>query len=285
VFGWSPKAFLETRLPALATSGLAGVKFKHSAVAEERRLRAYSIYAHVLALLVLEASSETPQQTVPDDPLELRGEVLRRFGRISFESVLIYAWELGIPVLPLADPGAFHGACLREHGRNIIVLKQTNQSAARWLYDLLHELRHTLENPSQKEWGVVEEEPISPVTADWDEEVAANEYAEDVILAGRSEELERLCVAGAENTLERLKGAVVNVAENEGVEVDALANHMAWRLSEQGQDWWGAAANLQRQDFSPWSFARNVLLARIDLYRLGEFDRDLLLRALSDVEE
>ena len=71
----------------------------------------------------------------------MRQAVLSTYGAITFEHTLRYVWSLGIPVLPLRDPGAFHGACWRIDGRNIIVLKQRTLSLARWLADLLHEVR------------------------------------------------------------------------------------------------------------------------------------------------
>lgn len=282
VFGWKPAAFLGPRLPSLNPAIVATAKFKASTSAEEKQLSAYTVYAHILALLVLEATKHLEQKPVPTDPLELRQIILKRSVRVNFENALRLVWDLGIPVLPLNDPGAFHGACWRVGGRNVIVIKQLNQSAARWLYDLLHELRHTTEAQQDEEWALVETSPISPDRVESEEEEEANYYAEDVMFGGKSDKLEQLCINTAGRSMERLKQAVVDVAHREGVEVDALANHMAWRLSQQGQDWWGAASNLQRSDFSPWSYARDVLLSKIDLGQLNEFDRTLLLRALSN---
>ncbi|MCH7687317.1 MAG: hypothetical protein IH899_11655 [Planctomycetes bacterium] len=192
---------------------------------------------------------------------------------------------MGIPVLPLNDPGAFHGACWREGGRNIIILKQQTDSAARWLYDIIHELRHCAENPEIAEHLVIETNPISPDRQESDSEEEANEFAKDVILGGRSDELEQACVRLAGGSVEQLKWAVPKIAEKEGVEIDSLANHMAFRLSQQGINWWGAANNLQREKFSPWEHARRIFLQRIDLGALGEFDRGLLTRAVTDILE
>lgn len=115
-----------------------------------------------------------------------------------------------------------------------------------------------------------------------DEEAAANDFADDVMLAGRAEELAEKCVEAAEGKVEWLKRAVLEVAEKEDVEVDALANYMAYRLSLQQLDWWGAASNLQKTDPLPWVIARNILLEYVDLSYLNEFDRDLLMRAIDD---
>jgi hypothetical protein len=102
-----------------------------------------------------------------------------------------------------------------------------------------------------------------------------------VLLDGRAEELAEKCVAEARNSVERLKSVVRTVARREGVESDALANYMAYRLSFQGIDWWGAAANLQAgKPGEPWRIARDFLLERISLERLDPVDRNLLRRAL-----
>jgi len=65
------------------------------------------------------------------------------------------------------------------------------------------------------------------------------------MLDGRAEELAEQCVTAAKNRVELLKNAVPSVAQSGGVQVDALANYMAFRLSLQGINWWGAANNLQ----------------------------------------
>jgi hypothetical protein len=57
---------------------------------------------------------------------------------------------------------------------------------------------------------------------------------------------------------------------------------MAYRLDEQGDNWWGTANNLQPQQSNPFAEARDMLLARINLYHLNPIDRELLMRALTE---
>jgi hypothetical protein len=85
--------------------------------------------------------------------------------------------------------------------------------------------------------------------------------------------------------LQLLKSVLPDIAAREGVPTDSLANYMAFRLSLQGEDWWGTAMNLQRTDEDPWRVARDLLLERADLSRLAETDRELLAQALTDEEE
>jgi cytidylate kinase len=112
------------------------------------------------------------------------------------------------------------------------------------------------------------------------EEQEATKFAGDVVLEGRAEDLAEKCVEAAKGSVERLKSAVPQVAKRAGVSVEALANYMAFRLSLQGINWWGAATNLQEDGVSALCSPRDLLLTRVRLARLNPIDRDLLLRAL-----
>jgi hypothetical protein len=99
--------------------------------------------------------------------------------------------------------------------------------------------------PDLEEHPVVEESEMSEMRRKSPEELQASRFAGDVVLDGRAEELAEKCVEVARNSVERLKGAVPHVAKQAGVSVETLANYMAFRLSLQGINWWGAATNLQ----------------------------------------
>ncbi len=260
-------------------------RFKKGARTDERRATVYTVYAHYLALLVLEATSELPKRPIPTEAAEVRSAVLSTYGSLTLKNILHYLWSLGVPVLPLNDPGAFHGACWRVEGRNIIVLKQQTKSESRWLSDVLHELRHTGEAPNQNEFAVIEGDEIAQDQRQLREEQAASRFAGDVLLDGHAEELAQKCVQAAQGSVERLKAAVPMIADQENVSVDALANYMAFRLSLQGINWWGTANNLQVSSTAPWQTARDFLLERANFASLNEVDRNLLLQALSNTED
>ncbi len=105
-------------------------------------------------------------------------------------------------------------------------------------------------------------------------------FAGDVQLAGRAEELAEKCASAAAGSIERLKSVVPQVATREGVSTAALANYMAFRLSLQGENWWGAATHLQNGGTNPWQVARDRALAHLDLTNLDDIERGVLLRAL-----
>jgi transcriptional regulator with XRE-family HTH domain len=286
VFDWSTELILSNSQLPLRSDVLEEARFKIPARAERQFFAAYTVYAHYLALVLLQSTSHIKPQEIPTSPISIRAELAAE-GPITLETLLKYVWDrLGIPVLPLNDPGAFHGACWRIKGRSVIVLKQRTNSLARWIIDLLHELRHLSSRPAKDDVSVIEPEVLSKDAPSdvVDEETEATDFAGEVVLGDNVEELAQKCVDASKGRLEWLKTAVPRVAKAERVPVDLLANYMAYRLSLQGENWWGAAQNLQEQKGHPWQIARDFVLARADFGQLNPIDRDLLLQALSSNE-
>lgn len=269
----------------LNTSALGAARFKLPARVDEQKMSAYTVYAHYLALLVLDTTRALEPKPVPTNPHQVHEAIVSRYGSITFEHILRYIWSLGIPVLPLSAVGSFHGACWRVKGRNVIVIKQQTRFSARWLNDGLHELGHAGQKPEEQERTIVETEDIIRNRRNSDEEEEAQLFAEDVIFDGRADEIAEICVERARGAIERLSSVVPQVAAEEHVPADALANHIAYRLSEQGQNWWGAATNLQDKRINPWQIARDVFLEYADLSVINEADRTLLLQALTEIVE
>jgi len=279
VFGWNSMELFGDGALTFRPRAFSTARYKVPKNADERVLAAYTVYAHYIAMTVLGVVDSPMESSIPNDSHSLRVGIQARYGTLSLETALHYSWDAGIPVIPLRDEGRFHGACWRSGGKSVIVLKQRTRSQARWLFDLIHELRHTRQDLDETDFMVVEQAP-NLMDPDDHNEIEANQYAGDVVLEGRAEELVKECVKDASNRVEFLKRAVVRVATRENVSVGQLANYLAFRLTLQGQNWWGTAANLQALDTDPWAIARDVLLARLDLSRLGRFDRDLLVRSL-----
>jgi Zn-dependent peptidase ImmA (M78 family) len=200
---------------------------------------------------------------------------------LNFESLVRYVWDLGIAVIPLQDSGAFHGACWRIAGRDVIVLKQVTSNQARWLFDLAHELAHVILHLPDEGTGIIEPEGITPFQ-DTEEEWDASDFANELLLEGRAEELIEMTVKVARGKVEYLKSAVKRVAGSENVPVDILANYLAYRLDKtNGIDWWGTANNLQAAEASPLSVARHAFFEHVNLDWLSPIDQDLVRRALS----
>lgn len=282
IFNWTPAAIFGPGQLQLDTGVVGSTRYKTARRADEEKTSAYTVYAHYLALLVLDATAALPRRPISTDPRAFRDAVIATHGSLTFEHALRYVWSLGIPVLPLADAGAFHGACWRVDGRNVIVLKQSVRSPARWLFDLLHEVKHAADHPELLSHAVIEGNELAKERVDSEEERAANQFADDTVLDGRAEALAQRCVEAAAGAVERLKRVVPQVAQEEGVRADALANYLAYRLSLQGISWWATANALQSTRPDPWAVARDVLLEHLNLSALNEADRTLLLQALAE---
>lgn len=279
IFGWAPAALFGDAPLSVSGAAVAGARFKLPAMSATRATEAYTAYAFYVAALLLRATPTVARTAIPTDASAFREAVLAR-GEFSLATTLDFVWALGIPVLPLSDTGAFHGATWRIGGRNVIVLKQSTRSESRWLHDLLHEVRHAAEEPDAEELAFIDYDALAKNNGSTPAETTASLFAGNVQLAGRAEELAAECVTATRGSIERLKNVVPQVAERAGVSTAALANYMAFRLSQQGSNWWGAATNLQGGDSDPWQIARDRAIAHLDLKHLDDTERGVLLRAL-----
>jgi transcriptional regulator with XRE-family HTH domain len=280
VFGWTRDNVFGAQALQAPRFAAAEARFKMPAGRNQAASSIFAAYANYLAVIALKGARTLPKGEIPTDATAMRRCVVESRGAINLRSTLHLAWDLGVVVLPLGDRGTFHGACWRYEGRNAIVLKQTSRHEARWLFDLLHELFHAGQRPESETLEVIESDETSIERRTSDEEVAASQFAGDVVLDGKAETLAQACVRAAKNSVERLKSVVPVVAAQHEVGVGALANYLAFRLSWQGVNWWGAADNLQADDGDPWTIARDVFIERFPYNVDNELDRQLLDRAL-----
>lgn len=280
VFGWTPQNLFGAQPLAAPRFAAAEARFKMPAGRNRTVTSLYAAYANFLAVVVLKGARSLARAPIPTDHAQLRSAVMAEHGALTLKSMLHYLWDRGVPVLPLRDRGTFHGACWRYEGRNVIVLKQNSKHEARWLFDAIHEGFHAGQRPDALTLEVIEADETSPERRNSDEEIAASQFAGDVTLDGRAEELAQAAVKAAQNSIERLKRVVPDVADKADVSVGALANYLAFRLSWQNINWWGAAANLQTDDSDPWKTARDVFFERFPFEIDNDLDRQLLERAL-----
>ncbi|MDQ3659527.1 MAG: helix-turn-helix domain-containing protein [Actinomycetota bacterium] len=287
VFNLDPTTLFGEQEIRLNLDAVGAARFRASQSVNGRRLGAYAAYAHHLAGLVLRAAPGLEPRPIPTDPIEFRAQVTADGKPFDYESVLQYAWSRGIVVLPLSDPGAFHGAYWRIDGRHVVILKQKAKFSSRWLLDLLHEVRHAAHDPERRELAVIEEGELLVGRNRSPEEREAVRFAVAVALNEREDELAALCSKKANHSVDRLASAVQSVAERDGVDVGVLADYLAYRMAfeEPPVNWWGAATNLQPRTIDPWRVARDTLLERVDLSRLDSFDRGILMRALAEDED
>lgn len=282
LFGWSPAAITSNEALMLPGEGGRSARYKLPKGRDARSVAGYTAYAHGLARICAEAMRDARRREVPVDWAKFRDLVVHQKGKLTFETVLDAAWDMGVVILPLGDGGAFHGACWRINNVNVVVLKQSTLAVARWLHDLLHELFHAGQRPDEAEFQVVEAPETSEERRSDPEERRATWFASQVALAGRSEELFAMAMAAADHDLRSLKRAIIQVARKERADVGSLANYAAFRLSLQGENWWGAAQNLQDVAHDPLRAARDRFFERFDFSGLDGARLDLITLALSD---
>jgi transcriptional regulator with XRE-family HTH domain len=280
VFGWTRENLFGAQALQAPRFAAAEARFKMPAGRKQATTSLYAAYANYLAVVALKGARPLSTKRIPTDAAAMRRCVAEDRGAIDLRNALHTAWDLGVAVLPLRGRGTFHGACWRYEGRNVIVLKQTSRHEARWTFDLMHELFHAGQHPESETLEVVEADETSAERRNSGEEIAASQFAGEVLLDGKAEALAQACVKAAKGSVERLKGVVPTVATQNKIEVGALANYMAFRLSWQGVNWWGVAANLQAGDGDPWTIARDVFVERFPYEVDNELDRQLLDRAL-----
>jgi Zn-dependent peptidase ImmA (M78 family)/transcriptional regulator with XRE-family HTH domain len=285
VFGWTADALRGLKELAVHETPFATASFKTADTVDVQKLAIYAVYAHHLANLAAQTTMYVETKPLPADSRRFREEVAGE-GIITFQTLLDCAWDHGITVLPLDDPGAFHGAMWKFANKPVVVLKQKNRTSGRWLFDLLHELWHVIQNVANADASVVDtadslqQRSVSP------EEKRANRFAMNVLLDNRPDDLAEQCVKDAKGKLELLAAATPRVAARARVPVSALAMHLAHLIDEDYKglyNWWGPAVNLSRHDEDHWQIARDAFLERADFSRLATVDRDLLARALQEV--
>ncbi len=284
VFGWRMDEIIDVE-PLNPEPALETMRFKVFKGRLLEGMSAYVVYVHYLSLLVSQISLKLSMDPIPTDPMELHKAITVAYGSLTLESLVNYCWDLGVPVVGIDDPGGFAGACFREQGRNVIVVKQRTSSQSRWMSDILHELWHAAQEPGRPYRTVIEDDEMSPERLSDEEETTASQFAGAVLLGGRMQELADISLSEAQNDLRFLKRAVKKVSASQNVPVDALANYIAFRLSLSGENWWGAATNLQPKGEKPHAVVKDIFLKRAEFAGLAETDRNLLLEAISGWED
>lgn len=282
IFGWTADDLLGAGTPKLDTSAFALGHFK-TAVNQNPELATYTLWAYWLALLVDQAI-ERPPVDLPENPYAIREDILEQGGRLRFDELLSWCWEQSIAVVPLQDPGEFHGAVWTIQGRAVIVLKQRTPWESRWTFDLAHEIAHLARHVDEGHPSLVEIDEISPINNDDDDEQEANDFAGELLL-GDPNLLARELSERTEHSLPRLKKETQKLAAERQVEADALANYMAWRLSLEDEDWWSTAASFQDESGRAPVLARGALFDRLDWAQLTADDAAVLKAALNWEDE
>ncbi len=286
IFHWT-SAQIFSREPLELNYSSLGAKFKLRGRVRNPQLAVHAFYAQYLAMTVIQSVQHLEAKDLPDNPYEIHRHIVQN-GSFSLEAALRFVWKLGVPVIPITDSAVFQGACFRENNRSAIIVKDRTLSGARWAFDLFHEFWHAAQHQKDPSTRFLQFEDIRMVASRDEklepEELDASSFASAVLLGRNPDDLVQECVRLAERDIWKMKQAVIEVARRRNVSTSALANCVAFRLSGEGQDWWGAAENLQEPEYDIQRNARDVLLEFVDLSRLKGPDLDLLRRGLGYTE-
>ena len=144
------------------------------------------------------------------------------------------------------------------------------------MFDLFHELYHVIYDNDQ----IIHNSDFRTMIKEGmpEDENMANKFANAFLLGPNYQDLVNTCLKHANYDLALLKSSVQTIANRKSLPVDILANLVAYNLSLQNKDWWGAAENLQTKDpiYKPQSIVNNVLLQRININLLSKPDLDIL---------
>jgi Zn-dependent peptidase ImmA (M78 family) len=282
VYGWTQDEIWNSPNLVVKPEPAAMGFFKKPTNANENQIKAYSHYAYYLAKVVLRAFPPSSKDNYPESIEEFKEKYFKKNQELDLITLLDFVWDLGVCVLPLNDSGVFHGASWNIDGRHVVVLKQTTQSHARWIFDLLHELYHVFAHLDEDNTSVIEVEEMNPFSNNESiEELEANSFANQVIFGGRAEELAEKCVENAKWEIKNLSNAVDKISKKEGVRKDFLANYLGFRLSFQGENWWGSATKLQITEPDPFTITTDFLKKKIQIQKLSPMDFNLLNSAIS----
>lgn len=276
IFGWPLDSLYKKEELSLDNLPASEVFYKLPKNSSSNQIKAYSYYAYYISKAVAKSYNKKPEISYPESTEEFITQYYSLYKILNLDNLVEYAWKLGICVVPLNDPGVFHGACWSVEGKNIIVLKQSNLSHSRWIFDFLHELYHVFAHLNEENISVIEEEEITPFTNNNQGEREANAFANQVLLGSNNIKLADECISEAKWDIKNLKRAVFSVAKKNNIREDALANHIAYRLSLQGENWWSTANSIQLTDPSPFTILYGKLMQKIDVNLLTNFEYNVL---------
>lgn len=281
VFNSSISSWIATNDDVLrGRTAVANARFKIPSRAKEGNVAVHSSYAYFLSSALCEARSSEKKSDLPSDWRAMR-DLLFGKNKPDLRTAVTRFWDAGVTVLPLSGKGGPLGACWKIRGRSAMVIKQPVRTASRWLFDVLHEGHHLAEAAGREEFVKLEEEGTAPERRLSQDELKAHAFAADVLLSGRADTLYKAVMAKTGSQVSRMKQALRHVAEQEGVEADFLANHVAFSCwKDSGLNVWGLAQSFQNTSVDPFKVVREVLLERVDVNTIPEPAAGLLTQAL-----
>ena len=277
-FGWRIDRLIAGNLGRQALP--AGVAFKATRSGKDPRDSPLVMLGQTIAEIVRNAATVSPFQDLPTDGRTVNLEARDESGQVTLPSLATWAWNRGLPVVPLAGRGDFSAAVWSGAPPPVVVLKESREPAVYWLFDLAHECAHLALGHVGLDGLVDVDAPAPRVDSSDAIEKAANEFALEILLPGHQQLLQDVRREARGSHL-KFKGAVATVAGSANVSAGLLGMVAAYALTEVGQekDRWGSATNLARPDGTGREQVQQVARAFLSPERLDEVDV-LLVREL-----
>src|ERR1035437_156168 len=277
-FDWSRDS-LANGVPA---NGPLPVAVRYKALRSQQPQAPLVNVSYRLSLSVRTFGQYVPSRGVPADPAIIRRDALDAGGMVTLHSLLQWAGAAGVPVIPVHGRGGFSAAAWIVDDVPVVVLKETREFMAFWLFDLAHELGHIARGHVAQSGIMDVDAPDVRPGADRDEQ-EANEFALQLVLPDHEVLIHEVRVQARGNYL-RFKGAVAAVAASAGVSAGLLGMVAAYEMQEVGEykDRWGSASNLARSEGPGRPVAQQALWRHLSAERLPEVD-NALVKALVGV--
>lgn len=250
------------------------VAFKHRINVDEDNLNITTGYAAYIAGILANQMDST--NNIKADPITIRKNIIEKYGSVTLDTCLDFIWDLNIAVLPLNIHGSFHGACFDYESTKAIVLSQQNRTVSRWKFDLLHELYHALTMDYN---AYIERTDI--MDQNDEEEKIASKFANYVIFGQEMDSFLQMIVERSESKMERMKNNIISVAKEYKINIDDLANYVAFRISKRPINFWGIAANLQTDKRDPNDILLNHLYKNILINEISPSELEILQKAFN----
>jgi transcriptional regulator with XRE-family HTH domain/Zn-dependent peptidase ImmA (M78 family) len=276
-FGWKPEVLLAgVPRPQLLPIQVA---FKATRTKNPKESPLVGL-AYAVSELALRIAEIPAFQGFPADPTVIRSRAADERGQLTLTSLLLWTWQAGVPVIPLAGSGGFSAAAWSIDGSPVIVLKEAREFEAYWMFDLAHEIGHIASQHTSGQ-GVVDIDSPTALNESADlQEREADDFALSLLIPNHHQLLDDVRREARGNYL-RFKGAVASVASRAEISAGLLGMVAAYELKEIGEykDRWGSASNLARSENHGRDVAESIARRYLVIESLDAVDA-LLVREL-----
>lgn len=244
---------------------------KHKNVTEDDVTLARCIAARAAQVASYVMTGNVP--TLPTTAKDIRAEILKTDGCVSFRALVSFCWNIGIPVLhvsqfPLKAKKPTGMAAMFD-GRAVIVLCRRHKYSAWMLFWIAHELGHIIQKHLDRS-GLFVDAQIEYDSLD-EHELEANAFALE-LLTGKPDMLYAPYTLNPQMLAENAR----RLGKRDQVDPGIIALNYAWNKGR--FDLGNAALNLLEQNDDPVEIIRAEMKARLCWSEMSRDNREFLRR-------